>query len=122
MTPAAAVVAACGGASVAEPVVLTRSDSPNSNFEALVSGAVSLDPDECVRLSGRVVVWPSGTRWRDGALSLPSGDAVPASFEGSGAYVDRAEAEQLLSTVERLELARCLGNQREIAVINPIGD
>jgi len=95
ITSAAALLAGCGGTSSGDSseelsghssvVLLTRSPYDGIGPQALLSGTLDLDLDRgCILLSGKPVVWPTGTTLtRDppalefpGGLTASSGDTI----------------------------------------------
>ena len=133
-----AIAAGCGGdGNPANPAgeppasrdlaLLTRAPGARDEPTAVVGGLLRFDRKRgCVLLSGRAVVWPSGTTVHGNtAVRLPSGIVARAGDRVIGAGgVMPASSVASLGLVARRDLAvlnRCAGNV-EVVVFNASGE
>lgn len=99
--------------------LLTSTGSSEEGMAALVRGRVTLD-DGCLLLRGMPVVWPEGTSWDDGTLTLSSGASVEVGerVSGGGGYLTVRVVREFFGDEVATAARECLGPTREIAVFN----
>ncbi len=126
------LVAACAGSPNGRPAPsstpqvsvdgpLLISERPlGEGSDAVVRGTLSYEGG-CLRLDGRLVVWPKGTSWdeQNEQVVLPDGSvARPGSRVHGGGGYDHAGLRNVGNEEAEALLRRCPGETSEVAIFN----